>query len=50
MKTELKTILTYSRPECETVELNLDEQVLQSSNGVYDVSNPFGRDSEEEVI
>lgn len=50
MKTELKTIRKYSRPECEMLELELDEQVLQASNGSYDVSNPFGRDSEEEEI
>lgn len=50
MKTEMKTVLSYTCPVCTTVVVNLAEQVLQSSNGVYDVSNPFGGDSGEEEI
>lgn len=50
MKEELKTILPYTRPVCKTVSVNLSSQVLQGSNGVYDVTNPFGSNSEEEEI
>lgn len=50
MKKEMKTFLPYTRPVCKTVTVNLKSQVLQGSNGVYDVTNPFGDYSEEEEI